>query len=205
MFSFMGGGITMTTSGASSGAMISRTPVNGPVTVNGVVYTGVKELEVRDGVVYLDGVGLDLTDQATGTKIMYKSLELIVTGDIIGNVATTTGKVSIGGNCVAVATASGSVTVGGNVEGGVSTARGDVNVRGRIQTGPRATSVQPSGRMILSTQGRMSPELVVGDLTYSDSPAPKRARPPTTKPMLALPPAKRAKVEDTATRTVKKE
>ncbi len=174
----------MTTTGG--GATISRTQVNGPVTINGVVHRNVQELELRDGVVYLDGKAQEETDAATGAKILYKSVEITVTGDVNGAIRTTSGKVSVGGNCVAVSTTSGSVAVAGNVFDSVSTTSGSIyvtgsvrndlhTITGRVETGPRVPAT-------LTTHGHASPAFVAGDLTYSDSRAPKRARPATVEP-----------------------
>lgn len=100
------------------------------VTINGVTVEGdfSGTVRVRNGVLTIDGVNIDLPD----TKI----INVEVHGDI-GAVEASTGDVKVAGNSGSITTTTGGVTVGGGVTGDIRTTTGDVKcgtVGGSVKT-----------------------------------------------------------------------
>ena len=130
-FSFGGGAIATTTSGGA-GSTVSRTRVTGPLKIDGITYTNVQVFEVKGGIVYLDGKALDGKDPTTGEKVIYKSLQIIVEGDVTGSIKTTSGDVSVGGSCQSTSSVSGNIRVEGDIQGSASSVSEDVSASGGI-------------------------------------------------------------------------
>lgn len=107
------------------------------IRINGVTITAGRSITVNNNRVFVDGK--DVTPDAKDIRIeVVGSLEkleadacnmIVVTGDV-GNVATQSGDVEVGGSVRgSVATMSGDVDCGGTIGGSVSTMSGDVKHR----------------------------------------------------------------------------
>jgi len=156
----LGGGIYV-----SNGAVMTgcnhvapiRLGATSHVTINGERIAGPCTVEVRQGVLYIDGKPRDKKAGETGIRV---SIDIVgnvdaggikldmgtvsVTGNVSGGIATASGDVSVDGDVPtgSVSTMSGNVEVGGSVAGSATSMSGNVTVGG---TAGAASSI--SGRV----------------------------------------------------------
>ncbi len=93
------------------------------VVINGVTIIGGRSIVVRNGRIMVDGK--DVTPDA-------KEINISVAGNVDRLEADACQKITVTGNVGNVATQSGDVDVGGNVNGSVQTMSGDVDCAGSI-------------------------------------------------------------------------
>jgi len=135
--SFAGGGFTVFNSGSSedlpSLEPIDITP-DMSVIMNGHVIRG-RNVSMVNGVIYVDGKRYDPNAPNAGdvaTPGVYRELKIEITGNVRGDIRTTSGDVTVTGDSGAIKTMSGDAEVSGNVSGSVSTMSGDVKVMGEL-------------------------------------------------------------------------
>lgn len=109
------GSVTIT--GNSDDIVIDNT--NGMVTINGIP-VGLEKGQVSLQIHIHDDVG-DVTVRGSG--------DVMVTGDVKGDVNTQSGDVEVSGSVSKVSTMSGDVDIVGSVSGSVSTMSGDIRHR----------------------------------------------------------------------------
>jgi formylmethanofuran dehydrogenase subunit C len=152
MHSTGGGGIYFSSGSKLTAQRVALMRLNAgsSVTVNGERITGPCTVEVRDGVLYLDGKAREKKKEEEGVRveihivgnvvdtggILLDAGMISVMGDVTGPIRTASGDVSIGGalKSGSITTMSGDVVVHGNVSGGVATMSGDVTVAGTTTT-----------------------------------------------------------------------
>lgn len=109
------------------------------ITVDGIpIPVGARTLEVRNGVLYVDGKVHETTGadgKVVQTPVAH-SLKITIEGNVTSPIKTSSGEVTVSGHAQDVTTTWGKVHVGGDVYGRVATTWGHVAVEGDLLTPP---------------------------------------------------------------------
>jgi hypothetical protein len=151
------GGMSMMSVSDGYSSSVNMGSQNGKmtVTVNGktvIIDKPFHSLVQTDGDVYIDGVKLNVDEESDSNRP--PTIEIIVqgdpesvegnkvsvTGDVKGNVRSSTGSVVVNGVVGSVTTSTGDVEVKGNVMGGVTTSSGDVRISGSVSGSVRSSA-----------------------------------------------------------------
>jgi hypothetical protein len=133
---FFAGGITI---GHASDLNPTTLGPGSTLTVNGRRIEGPCTVEVRQGVVYVNGSN-DEASSASRTVTVHINIDARDV-PLLGGIRLNAGTVTVTGNVNGgVRTVSGSVDVKGDVDGGVRTVSGSVNVGGSINDGASSVS-----------------------------------------------------------------
>jgi hypothetical protein len=151
------GGMSMMSVSDGYSSSVNMGSQNGKmtVTVNGktvIIDKPFYSLVQTDGDVYIDGVKLNVDEESDskrpptieiivqGDPESVEGNKVSVTGDVKGNVRSSTGSVVVNGVVGSVTTSTGDVEVKGNVMGGVTTSSGDVRISGSVSGSVRSSA-----------------------------------------------------------------
>lgn len=120
--------------------------------INGVRVAGGQSIEMRNGVIYVNGKRHDPNAATAKDKDAYNHVTIKIVGNVQGSVKSDSGDVKIIGDAASASTMSGNLTVEGNISGSASTMSGNLSVFGSV--GGSATSM--SGNVSSATSSSTS-------------------------------------------------
>lgn len=104
------------------------------VTVNGRVIQG-RTMSMNNGVLYVDGVRQNPNPPKAGADgiVPVTHLSIVIEGSVQGNIASTSGDVTVKGSAHKVSNVNGGIQIGGDVSGDASTVNGGIMCNGDIK------------------------------------------------------------------------